>query len=85
MEIQLYSLRSGLPNRMKFFAVYENNVYNQKPAVRSTCFFMLSSVSEPSCPASTQADPHADLQSDNAITLLHVSFVSQWFAMKSPA
>lgn len=84
MEIHLYSLRSGLPNRMKFIFVYENNVYNQKQAVWST-FFMLSSVSEPSCPASTQAKPHADLQSDNAITLSHTSFVSQWFAMQSPA
>lgn len=46
---------------------------------------MLSSVSEPSCPASTQAEPHADLQSDNAITFSHTSFVSQWFAMQAPA
>lgn len=33
MEIHLYSLRSGLPNRMKFIVVYENNVYSQKQAV----------------------------------------------------
>lgn len=85
MEIHLYSLRSGLPNRMKFIVVYENNVYNQKQAVWSTSFFMLSSVSEPSCPASTQAEPHADLQSDNAITFSHTSFVSQWFAMQAQA
>lgn len=85
MEIRLYSLRSGFPNSMKFIAVYENNVYNQKQAVWSTSFFMLSSVSEPSCPASTQAKPHADLQSDNAITLSHTSFVSQWLAKHSPA
>lgn len=43
------------------------------------------SLSEPLCPASTQAKPHADLQSDHAIMLLRISFVSQWFAMKSPA
>lgn len=85
MEIHLYSLRSGLPNRMKFIVVYENNVYNQKQALWSTSFFVLSSVSEPSCPASTQAKPHADLQSDHAIVLSHTSFVSQWFAMQSLA
>ena len=49
------------------------------PLVFSCCHL---SVSEPSCPASTQAKPHADLQSDNAITLLHISFFPQWFAMK---
>lgn len=88
MEIQWYRLGSGLPNKMKFIVVYENDVYNQKQAVWATCFFPPHchlSLSETSCPASTQAKPHADFQSDNAIMLLHISFVSRWFAMKSRA
>lgn len=39
---------------------------------------------EPLCPsAGTQAKPHADLQSDNAIILLYISFSFLWLAKSS--
>lgn len=60
-------------------------IYTHSQAVGSPCLFRLPARALwiPCPSASTQAKPHADLQSDNAIILLYISFSSLWLAKSS--
>lgn len=62
-----------------------SHIYTRSQAVWSPCLFRspASALRIPCPSASTQAKPHADLQSDNAIILLYISFSSHPLAKPS--